>query len=687
MGDLLVRAVNALRDYETPGDDSTPAFEPYKSELRALHALEIALSEGWILDIVNAPTGAEAEGARYLVGVSPEGVFVNNKDCLAVLVDDVWHFSSPSDGLTLFNRAIGKPFYYRASVPEWQQLVANLADLGTAATHDAGDFEVAGAAAQAEANAIAASDPVGSADAVLSSSLQKASNLSDIGDVLVARGNIGAASASDVTALTDATLISKAPVENTANTPDVTPTVGMRRLIGTSPTGAWAGKENQVAEYFAGGWHYSGLPTIGLIVGFEEGAQYVFDGANWRLWTQIDLATRYMTIPGVLRSESGSDLTLEAQGSAKDIVLKWGGTGRVSFGNQAGNFYIDYDTDPDYGGARFVTEHSGNVVCVRNASGADDCDSAIMFKDGLAGRSGSGTEVGAIGFHTGLNYPFENGFFIEASNDPILGVSDLAPVPLRLIQTGKLPGLTWGARKRIELSSDGWTRFYDGQLNEAQVEVMRIPPKWPDDLIYIRGFKTSTGGDGHGYFGADAGIVGELVRVAGATTWAMSVSGKLGDTASNALFLTLGGDRTADGAYSVFNYVDGDGAGTQRAQLLANGAFYGNGTFGTLSDKRLKHDRGPMGSVAKKFGKLDFHAYQMKSDIKAMGRRAPIKYGIFAQQAKPLFPHLIDEFIDHGKTRLRADYMALSVVTARALQETMSEVEALRRELRALRRN
>lgn len=64
------------------------------------------------------------------------------------------------------------------------------------------------------------------------------------------------------------------PVDLTTNTPDGSPTVGLRRLVGTTPTGAWVGHANQVAEYFADGWHFSGVPKDGQPL-WDQGAKCI----------------------------------------------------------------------------------------------------------------------------------------------------------------------------------------------------------------------------------------------------------------------------------------------------------------------------------------------------------------------------------------------------------------------------
>ena len=65
-------------------------------------------------------------------------------------------------------------------------------------------------------------------------------------------------------------------------TPPVSPVLGDRYLINGVGTGAWAGKDNQIAEWNGSAWTYQ-IPTNGGHVSAddEQNAVYIFNGTTW----------------------------------------------------------------------------------------------------------------------------------------------------------------------------------------------------------------------------------------------------------------------------------------------------------------------------------------------------------------------------------------------------------------------
>lgn len=77
-----------------------------------------------------------------------------------------------------------------------------------------------------------------------------------------------------------------------ASTPPVSPAAGIKYLIRATATGAWAEKENQIAEWVDGAWQYA-LPREGMIV-WDVAADllYAYNGTDWVVANQYTLPSR-----------------------------------------------------------------------------------------------------------------------------------------------------------------------------------------------------------------------------------------------------------------------------------------------------------------------------------------------------------------------------------------------------------
>jgi hypothetical protein len=70
-------------------------------------------------------------------------------------------------------------------------------------------------------------------------------------------------------------------INRTTNTPPSSPTNGERYIIGPSPTGAWASKQNQIAVYRENAWTYY-VPSEGWSCWVQaETKRYEFSGGGW----------------------------------------------------------------------------------------------------------------------------------------------------------------------------------------------------------------------------------------------------------------------------------------------------------------------------------------------------------------------------------------------------------------------
>lgn len=72
------------------------------------------------------------------------------------------------------------------------------------------------------------------------------------------------------------------PVISELNTPPVTPVLGDRYLIGTSPTGAWSANAQYITEWDGAAWQFFGPPVAGWTSYNTATATYIrYNGVNW----------------------------------------------------------------------------------------------------------------------------------------------------------------------------------------------------------------------------------------------------------------------------------------------------------------------------------------------------------------------------------------------------------------------
>lgn len=319
---------------------------------------------------------------------------------------------------------------------------------------------------------------------------------------------------------------------------------------------------------------------------------------------------------------------------------------------------------------------SGNVSIIQNVSGASSYDSALSFNDGQTNlHTGAGVEHGAIGWHEGSEFPFDNSMFIEVSNDPASGATTNPPSMFAIIQTGFLNG-AYASRARYRMKTDGSIQFFDASsvgLSDG-VPVITIPDLAGTGVgINILG----VGGSGTPSQNASFEAVG-LDGVA-ANSFASCFFGASDSVTNNLVFMGLHGVRTADTTYKLFDYADQDGAGTSLWRVLANGDTYNhNGVYGTLSDEREKTKQGEMPSLIEIYPQIELGRYKFNNQLES----EVVRYGPFAQQLLSVIPpelesNLISEVENpSGEKRLTLNTNAFNILTAKALQEAIAKINS-----------
>lgn len=127
--------------------------------------------------------------------------------------------------------------------------------------------------------------------------------------------------------LTVDALLQLAVVSVGDNAPPGSPANGARYVVGTAPTGAWAGRANQVAQRLDGGWRfYQARYALNL----ADGLMYVRQGATWGVaaaeWTAETVSQA--------EAEAGTATTRRAWTSlrVRQAILGWWNSATSAFG-------------------------------------------------------------------------------------------------------------------------------------------------------------------------------------------------------------------------------------------------------------------------------------------------------------------------------------------------------------------
>lgn len=150
--------------------------------------------------------------------------------------------------------------------------------------------------------------------------------------------------------------ISKGVIDRGVNTPAVGPTIGDSYIIGSSPTGVWAGRANCITIYSGTAWDFipgensSGTPLtmgarqegLGVWVN-DENVRYVWDGSAWTIPTvfnTVNLTGGKIAFPAVQIPSSDVNTLDDYEEGTWTPVLTFATPGdlSVTYANQAG-FY------------------------------------------------------------------------------------------------------------------------------------------------------------------------------------------------------------------------------------------------------------------------------------------------------------------------------------------------------------
>jgi hypothetical protein len=103
------------------------------------------------------------------------------------------------------------------------------------------------------------------------------------------------------------------PVINLLNTPPASPSDGDRYRIGTSPTGVWVGKNNQIAQWSAGtsAWVYTIPVTDNIVFQTATSTTFRYNGTGWVQWAGTPLLQNGNTLGNVVKFGTTDNFNVE----------------------------------------------------------------------------------------------------------------------------------------------------------------------------------------------------------------------------------------------------------------------------------------------------------------------------------------------------------------------------------------
>ena len=167
---------------------------------------------------------------------------------------------------------------------------------------------------------------------------------------------------------------------------------------------------------------------------------------------------------------------------------------------------------------------------------------------------------------------------------------------------------------------------------------------------------------------------------------AVAISAVNASFANNILQLNAARNTTNNSFYALSYY--NSGAGAYKLRVADSGDVTNtNGTYGTISDAKMKTDIVDAGSQWPDIKALRFRKFKMKDDPSGL-----VQLGVVAQEVELTSPGLVDEHADKdaegndlGTTTKSVKTSVLLMKAAVALQEAMARIEKLEAEVATLK--
>jgi hypothetical protein len=145
----------------------------------------------------------------------------------------------------------------------------------------------------------------------------------------------------------------------------------------------------------------------------------------------------------------------------------------------------------------------------------------------------------------------------------------------------------------------------------------------------------------------------------------------------------------SNNANYYFRGFSNSASATQIYIHTSGNIYNANGTYGTISDLKLKQDVIDAASQWDDIKSLRVRKFRFKQEPEG-----PLQLGLIAQEAEEVSPGLVEELVDRdaenndlGTTTKAVKYSILYMKAVKALQEAMDRIETLEAKVAALEAN
>lgn len=311
--------------------------------------------------------------------------------------------------------------------------------------------------------------------------------------------------------------------------------------------------------------------------------------------------------------------------------------------------------------------------------------------------------INSNSFSTTANTNIDNGnLFIDAINNRI-GVGTTGPTEALDVRANATFGSAAGTDASIHIQSgydvgikyvSRLTTDYNGNFNVSTGSTATA--NTPSSAALTHRMRVDVSGNFN--LGSTVGTNGvQLSQNTAVRTTAGYTTGVLGWSSSFGSGLSIRSDVISSANYGILESDSGtsgwkirtySGGYAYRFEFAANGSAYNtNGTWGTISDARIKQDVVSANSAWSDIKSLAFKKYRLKSDVafesseeNIKGFVAPTMFGLVAQEVQQISPGLVEETdsseVEDGKL-LAIKTSVLLMKATKALQEAMERIETL----------